>query len=131
MKRISFAVALAFLLLGNACASVGVTEIKPGRSKPLGCQLDVWTSVEEIPRPHVVACLIDSKTGSSAFDDKTAAGAIKLARPAACECGADALLIANTARTGVSAYSWGEGMATVKAIRYTGPAPTAPPTPAP
>jgi hypothetical protein len=66
-----------------------------------------------------VVCLIDSLTPSNAFADKTAAGAIKRAKPSACECGADGLIIESLTTQGTTAFGWGSGSAILKAIRYT------------
>lgn len=109
-------------LLGLAisgCATVGVTPIKKAPSKPKDCELEIFTSESEIKKPFEVLCLLDSKTGGSAFADKTMAGAIKLAKPEACKCGADAILVSGGRAEGVTLFTWGEGFATLKAIRFT------------
>ncbi len=112
----SFAASLA------ACASVGVTRIKPATAKAETCNIDVYTEDSEVDRPVEVVCMLDSKTGSKLFDDKTVAGAINEAKPEACKCGGDAIIVKSSSRTGVSMTGWGEGMATLKVVRYVGEA---------
>ena len=73
----------------SACAGVGVTQTKQAVAKPEDCPLDIYTNDSEIKRKFEVICLLDSKTGSTLFADKTVAGAIENARPDACKCGGD------------------------------------------
>jgi len=99
---------------------VGVTPI--GRALPpkpsTPCMLDIYTNTAEITRPYEELCLIDSRTGITAFHYRTAAEAIRQARPEACRCGADAMIVAS-ARTEGAAFGWGMGAAVIKAIHYT------------
>ena len=105
----------------SACASVGVTQTKQTVAKPEDCPLDIYTSDSEIKRKFEVVCLLDSKTGSTLFANKTVAGAIENARPHACECGGDGMVVGDTRVEGVSMAGWGEGTAMIKVIRYTKP----------
>lgn len=110
---------IVITLLMSACATVGVTQMKSDVTpKKDGCKLDVYSAEKEIEHSYEVVCLIDSKTGGNAFADKTMAGAISLAKPAACRCGADAILISGGRAEGVTLFTWGEGFATMKALRY-------------
>jgi len=109
-----------------ACASVGVTHVKQAPARAADCPLDVYTSETEITRPYEVLCLLDARSGSTAFSDKTVAGAVNAARPDACGCGAEAILIVGGSTEGMSAFKWGEGTAMLKALRYTGAAAEAP-----
>ncbi len=104
--------------VATGCASVGVTPVRLVQPKPETCELEIYVSEAEVYRPFEVACLIDSRTGSTGFHTRTAAAAIDIARPAACECGADALLVGNTNTSGMTSGSWGEGTAIIRAIRY-------------
>lgn len=106
-------------ILVSSCATVGVTQMKSAPAKPGYCNLEIFSNESEIKRPFEVLCLLDSKTGGDAFADKTMAGAIKLAKPKACECGADAILVTGGRSEGVTAFTWGEGFAVLKAIRFT------------
>lgn len=99
-----------------ACASVGVTISKSVAARPKGCNLDVYFSESEIKRPYDVIALIDSKTGSNL--NKTVAKAIENAKPQACKCGADAILVGQT-NTVTVAGGGGYGSAILKCIKYT------------
>jgi len=114
---------IAALVTVASCASVGVTCVRPGASKPRACPLEVFTSEAEIRRPFEVACLIDSRTGTTAFHSKDAATAIEIARPEACVCGADGLLVVNVDTEGATMATWGRGKAILKAVRFTTPPP--------
>lgn len=109
-------VVLVGLLAG--CAHVGVTTVKEVAARPEGCKLDVFTSDKEIKGEYEVLCLLDSKTGSTAFADRSIAGAINEARPFACQCGGEAILLSDSRVEGVNLASWGEGYATIKVIRF-------------
>ncbi len=109
---------LCLLLLGG-CASIGVTQINPGDPKADSCDLGIFTSKEEVGQQYKIACLIDSRTGSTAFHIRNAAAAIKQSRPYACRCGADALLIIGADTEGLTFSRWGQGKAILQAIRYT------------
>lgn len=111
--------ALMASLASHACASVGVTRTKQAAAKEEDCKLDIYTSDEEVKRDFEVICLLDSKTGSTLFADRTVAGAIENARPDACECGGDGMIIGNTHVEGANFGGWGEGTAMIKVIRYT------------
>ena len=101
-----------------SCTSVGVTRSRPGQAKPENCRLDVYTSPTEVGRPFVVACLIDVRTGTSVFHNTTGAGAVNYARPAACGCGADALIVVQAGTQGDGFWIPRTGSAVVRAIRY-------------
>jgi hypothetical protein len=107
------------LLALVGCASTGVTPLNPGPAKPKDHPIDVYTSETEVKRPFVVCCLIDAKTGTSLFDRKTVAAALDRCKVAARKNGADAIIVMNAETDGISIVSWGQGKATVKAIRYT------------
>jgi len=110
------------MVVAAGCTTVGVTRLRgAGAPKPDYCALDVYTSASTIPQPFEEACLIDSRTGTTAFDDKTVHGAIDAARPAACRCGADGLVVENAHTEGTTAFGWGSGAAIIKAIRYRDP----------
>ncbi|PMR72079.1 hypothetical protein [Billgrantia endophytica] len=106
-------------LLVTGCTSVGVTPVNSFSAKPANCQLDIYASEAEIQRPFQTACLINSRTGTTAFHRKNAAAAIDHARSEACGCGADAMLIQATDTQGVTMTTWGQGKAIIQAIRYT------------
>ena len=115
-------------LLLVACASAGVTRLRAAPPKPEGCNLDIYSSQDEVKREHEVLCVIDATSGRTLGDDRTVRGAIKQAGPEACRCGADAMVIMNSSTTTANAAGWGEGTVVVRAIRYTAAAP-APPAP--
>lgn len=109
---------ISCLVVVAGCASVGVTRMKVTQPKPEDCQLDVYSAESDVKRPFEVVCVLDSKTASSLFADKTVAGAIENARPDACECGADAIVIASGGAEGANFGSWGTGFALLRGIRY-------------
>lgn len=101
------------------CSSVGVTRLKGGDTYSERCDLEVFTEPSLVKRPYEEVCLIDSRTGSTAFHDKSIAGAIKNARGPACKCGADAIIISGANTEGAGFNSWGHGAAIIKAVRFT------------
>ncbi len=107
------------LALVAGCSSVGITRVKAAPARSANCNLEVFTSEQEVKRPFEVLCLIDSRTGTTAFHDKTAAAAIEHAKPQACGCGADAILISALDTEGPGWGTWGQGKAILKAIRFT------------
>lgn len=111
-------IAVSIALLVTGCTSVGVTPVNNFAAKPASCQLDIYVSESEIQRSYQTACLIDSRTGTTAFHRKNAAAAIDHARAEACGCGADAMLINATDTQGVTMTTWGQGKAIIQAIRY-------------
>lgn len=109
----------AIMLLAIAgCSTAGTTQLKLASARPEHCELDVYASKEEITRPWETVCMIDSRTGTTAFHTKTASAAIDHAKPHACECGADAILIDSMDTEGVTLGTWGRGKAILQGIRY-------------
>lgn len=104
-------------LILSGCATVGVTKINSAPEKGLGCELTVYTSEKEITSPYEVLCLIDSRTSTRATADTTMAGAINIARDAACKCGATGLLVISGATEGDGFWIPRTGTAVLKAIR--------------
>ena len=102
----------------SACASVGVQVVKQQPPKPANCLIDVYVEEKDIKRDYETLALIDSKTGSTLFDKKTVSAAIDLAKPKACQVGADAIVVMSSDRRGVNLASYGEAKAVIKAIRY-------------
>jgi hypothetical protein len=113
------ATAVLLVAVMSGCGSVGVTKLKASLPRPSGCDLQVYSSAAEVGRRFEVVCLIDSLTPSNAFADRTAAGAINRAKPFACECGADGMIVESLNTQSTTAFGWGSGTAILKAIRYT------------
>jgi hypothetical protein len=113
MKQILLVVCLL-----PACAGVGVTQLKDVPSREPDCKLDVYTEAKEVTRPVEAVCLLDAHTSARAFTDRTISGAIELAKPEACKCGADALILMSGRSEGANMTN-GQGFATLKAVRYT------------
>jgi len=108
-----------FALHASGCTTIGVMEMKSDLIfKASNCKLDIFSSEKEIEKPFEVVCLIDVKTGTSAFHDTTGPGAINEARPAACKCGADGILVMQMGISGDGFLIPKTGNATIKAIRY-------------
>ncbi|WP_346795462.1 hypothetical protein R5M92_08390 [Halomonas sp. Bachu 37] len=100
------------------CSSVGVQPVSVGSAKPANCTLDQYASERDIERPHEVACVLTSKTGTTLMHDKSASAAIDNARADACACGADAIVVESAEEEGITLMTWGQGKATLKAMRY-------------
>ena len=64
-------------------------------------------------------CLIDVKTGTSIGHDRTGAGAVNYAKPYACKCGAEGLIILSATQDGDGFWIPKTGVANVKAIQYS------------
>ena len=71
---------LAPALLLVSCAHVGVTTLRAANPKVATCSLDIYSSPEEIKKPYEVLCLLDARTGTTAFAERSGAGAINEAR---------------------------------------------------
>lgn len=106
------------VVLLSACSSMGTTQLTKAAPKAPNCELDIYSSEKEIKRPYTPVCVIDSRTGTTAFHDKTASAAINNARPLACQCGADAILIDQMSTDGMTFMTWGKGTAILRGIRY-------------
>ena len=113
------AAGLATALL-TGCGSVGVQPVSMGAAKPANCPLDQYVSERDIKRPYEVACMITSQTGTTLGHDKTASAAINNARADACACGADAIVVESSEEEGITLFTWGQGKAQLKAVRYQG-----------
>src|SRR5688572_28008672 len=84
---------LIICLICCSCASVFTKVVQYYPPKPADCDLDVYTTAEEIEKDYEVICILESQTGTSLFDDKSYQYAIERAKPKACKCGADAIFI--------------------------------------
>lgn len=113
-----FLVIIAAFFALSACSTMGTTQLKNAEPKAPDCKLDIYSSTKEIKRAYEPVCIIDSRTGTTAFHDKTASAAIRNAKPLACQCGADAILIENMSTEGVTLMTWGEGKAILRGIKY-------------
>lgn len=115
---VKFPTLLLFLAVA-ACASVDVARMKTVPSKAPNCAVDVYSEIAAIKRKYEVVCVLGSSTGTSLFADKSIQHAIDIAKPEACKCGADAILVENVSKTGMSLTGYGQGSASIKAIIYT------------
>ena len=114
---------MIFFMVG--CSTVGVTKIANSPNfpaKPDNCDIQVFMNSQEIHRKYVELCEIDVRTGTSIFNDTSAQGAIKEAKPKACEQGCDAIIV-DSAGTGYVTRTRGAGMAFVRGIKFVGPDP--------
>lgn len=111
--------AISFAAVGlPGCGSVGVQPVSMGEAKPLNCRLDRYVNERDIERPYEVVCIISSRTGTTLGHDKSASAAISNAHADACACGADAIVVESAEEQGITAFTWGQGKAQLKAIRY-------------
>lgn len=107
---------LIFVL--SSCASVKVEKLITDSPKPQNCSLDVFNKESEVKRKFEVVCLLDSKTGNSIWNRRTAKAAIDNAKNKACECGADAIVVTSSGRTKLKFYSYRRGVASMKGVKY-------------
>lgn len=114
----AFTVVALIAALLTGCGSVGVQPVSMGIAKPANCELKQYVSERDIERPYEVACMITSETGTTLGHDKTASAAINNAREEACACGADAIVVESSEEEGVTLFTWGQGKAQLKAVRY-------------
>src|SRR5216684_227236 len=122
MKRIPSLVA-GLVTLTVGCGTVTVTKVRAASPKPAECRLDVYKNEAKISKAYETVCKLQAETGTTLFADKSVAGAIEKARPEACACGADALILQDSDVEGAGFTGWGKGKATITAIRYTDGAP--------
>lgn len=118
MKKLA---TIAASLTLTACGSTGVLKVGNAKAEPRadGCDIAVFESEEDVGRPFEKLCLIDAKTGSTLYNNRSVSGAMKKVNAAACQCGADAVIVRAVEKKGVSLTSWGSSKASVLAIRYT------------
>jgi hypothetical protein len=107
---------LTFVVTSSCAAVVGVTRVTsslPPREP--GCQLRIFLAEKAVKRRYQVVCLIDARSGGNTiFSDHSASAAIDNARPKACECGADAIIVDSVG----SGNPIDQGTAVVRAIKY-------------
>ena len=120
MKKLVLLVGL-ILATSLGCASTGIvrTGSKTFPPKPDGCAIETFAAEDEVKRPFDRVCVIDAKTGSTIYHNKSPEAAMKRMKKAACECGADAIILTGLDRKGVNAWNWGQSGAKGVAIRYT------------
>lgn len=118
MKKLVVLVAASLALV--ACGSTGVLPVGTAAAvpKPEGCQIAVYDDEKDVGRPFEKLCLIDAKTGSTLYNNRSISGAMKKVNKAACACGADAVIVQKMEKKGVSLASWGSSKVTVIAIRF-------------
>lgn len=102
----------------TSCVSVKVNVIKEYPAKPYDCPLDVYMIEDDVKKPYEEICILDSKTGTNLFSRKTFEQAIKLAKPKACLCGADAILVKSVDKQGINLLHYGRGSAVVMGVKY-------------
>jgi hypothetical protein len=121
----------SFLLLAACssilgCAGTDVTQLKPGVAKAHDCDLPIFAAESEVPQKFETVCVVEARTGTGWIHDRSAAAAIKKARPKLCECGADAAIIVEA--TSMQGSDWTattltpmqdiRGNAKIRGIRY-------------
>lgn len=116
MKNLIKLVLPIFVL--SSCASVKVEKLSINSPKSQNCDLDVFNNESEVKRKFEVVCSLDSKTGNSIWNKRTAEAAIENAKNKACECGADAIVITSSGRTKLRFYSYRRGVASMKGVKY-------------
>ncbi|MCF2445908.1 hypothetical protein L0657_18245 [Dyadobacter sp. CY345] len=112
---------ITLVLLGSglfSCASVKVQKLTTNHPKPRNCEVEVFNNESEVKRKFEVVCVLDSKTGNSIWNKRTAEAAIENAKNKACECGADAIVVTSSGRTKLKFYSYRRGIANLKGVKY-------------
>ncbi len=93
--------AVVALIQFAACATSGSnkTVLLSAPPKAFPCDLELYTSADEVRRPYEKLCVIDAR-GESLFDDRSDASgrALEQARRDACGCGAEAIIIQGSYR---------------------------------
>ena len=110
---------VALFLMNWACAKVDVIRLSDQVTpKSELCSLEIFGSESELTRSFTSLCLINSSTGQGLFDDRSVKKALDQARPKACECGADAMVVKNseTAASGTAMY--GKSSISILAIKF-------------
>lgn len=116
---IKYLLLISIVLLFVGCASIGVSVTKSYPAKNKDCKLEIFYDKTEITRPYVIIAVIDSRTGTTLFHDRTVAGAVNIAKPKACEVGADAILVEQQEKEQANLATYGAGKAIIKCIKYT------------
>ncbi len=121
MKRVAISQSLqvSLCLILASCASVDVAKMKTLPPKSEDCQIDVYSEASAVKRKYEVACILGSSTGTTLFADRSVQHAIDIAKPEACKCGADGILVDSVTKTGFGLNGYGQGAASIKAITYT------------
>ncbi len=113
MKR--FAVLIPVILLG--CASGGSSGVVHLGStvfpaKPEGCAVTVFSAETDVKRPFERICLLHSEGGPKIES------AMKKMRKAACECGADAVIVTGMEQKGPTDIDYARSDVKATAIRF-------------
>ena len=118
---------ISLFILANCAKKFSLTVTKNYPEKPADCALDVFLGDKDIKRPYETICIIDTKTGKSAFHGKGLNKVIDIARPLACRSGADAMVLLLVGRTDGNGFNdaGGSSNGVFKGIKYTdgGPEP--------
>lgn len=110
---------LAPALLFFSCAHVNVDHLKSASAKAPECQLETYNKLSDVKKPYEIVCALASATGTTLFADKSLQHAIDIARPEACACGGDAMVISNSATEGMTLMSYGKSTANISVLKYT------------
>lgn len=106
----------------TGCAGATITTLKPSTPRPENCEIEVFGSEAEIKREYESLCLVEAQTGTAVFDDRTLGGAIAVAKPKLCECGAEAAVIMAGRSAGDSLFATSlnqvRGSVVLKGIRF-------------
>jgi hypothetical protein len=98
---------------GKGCVRVGSSDVP---AKEEGCPVDVYAAEEDVKKSFERLCIIDAKTGSTLFHNRSSEEAMKRLKKSACQCGADAVIITGLDRESLFSGGPGWGRSGVKAI---------------
>jgi hypothetical protein len=104
------------LLLLSSCASTSVQMLGDQKysAKNADCDIDVYTSEAKVEKKYKEIAMVTYKTKQDAFSDKGAGKIIPELKEAACEIGADGIVVRS-----VQQGSWGSpGNGEAIAIKY-------------
>jgi uncharacterized protein YceK len=116
MKRLF----VGLMVFAAGCSSVGTTYVSserfPAREK--NCSLDVYMAREDVKREYAPICILDSDSGTSGVVDRSITATIRNARPYACQCGGDGLLVIQATSAQPGFWTSGSAHTVIQVIKY-------------
>lgn len=115
MKKLIYGFLVVIL---TNCASVSMTRINHAPYKADTCELDVFTSKQEIEKKYKTLCLLDVKSGSGAIHDRSVTGNIDQARVWGCRCGGDAIVLLQANQSSSDGWGSAQAKSLIEVIKY-------------
>lgn len=119
--KLSSLVSLGLIFIAAGCASSGSvpTGSEANKPKPDNCTIELYAAEGDVKRPFTRVCIVSASTGSTLLSKKSPEAAVARAKKEACRCGADALVLSDMQREGISWKGWGKSAVKATAIRFT------------